>query len=69
MSTVWRRRRGPADRSRRAHPGFANVALLRRLADLDEETWLTSWHDDHIHVAIDTKSAFGYPQNGGWFAR
>jgi hypothetical protein len=44
-------------------PGFANVALLRRPADLDEETWLTRWHVDHTPVAIATQSTFGYTQN------
>jgi len=44
-------------------PGFANVALLRRPADLDAETWLTRWHLDHTPVAIATQSTFGYVQN------
>ncbi|MDG4666833.1 EthD domain-containing protein [Mycobacterium sp. 236(2023)] len=44
-------------------PGFANVALLRRPAELDETTWLHRWHRDHTQVAIDTQSTFGYTQN------
>jgi hypothetical protein len=44
-------------------PGFANVALLRRPAELDEATWLARWHLDHTQVAIDTQSTFGYVQN------
>ncbi len=44
-------------------PGFANVALLRRPAELDELTWLHRWHHDHTQVAIDTQSTFGYTQN------
>ena len=44
-------------------PGFANVALLRRPADLDAETWLARWHLDHTPVAIATQSTFGYVQN------
>jgi EthD domain len=44
-------------------PGFANVALLRRPAELDERTWLTRWHVDHTPVAIATQSTFGYTQN------
>jgi hypothetical protein len=44
-------------------PGFANVALLRRPADLDEETWFARWHVDHTPVAIATQSTFGYTQN------
>lgn len=44
-------------------PGFANVALLRRPAELDEATWLDRWHNNHTQVAIDTQSTFGYVQN------
>lgn len=43
--------------------GFANVALLRRPADMDPETWSTRWHVDHTPVAIVTQSTFGYTQN------
>lgn len=49
----------PGDRT----PGFANVALLRRPADLDETTWFSRWHVDHTPVAIATQSTFGYTQN------
>ncbi len=49
----------PGDRT----PGFANVALLRRPAELDEDTWLARWHVDHTPVAIATQSTFGYTQN------
>jgi hypothetical protein len=43
--------------------GLANVALLRRPAELDESTWLSRWHIDHTPVAIETQSTFGYTQN------
>ncbi len=43
--------------------GLANVALLRRPADLDESTWLLRWHIDHTPVAIETQATFGYTQN------
>ncbi|OBK78686.1 EthD domain-containing protein [Mycobacterium sp. 1274761.0] len=43
--------------------GLANVALLRRPADLDEATWLSRWHIDHTPVAIETQATFGYTQN------
>lgn len=43
--------------------GFANIALLRRPADLDDETWRQRWHIDHTPVAIETQSTFGYTQN------
>ncbi|SEH78168.1 EthD domain-containing protein [Mycolicibacterium rutilum] len=49
----------PGDRA----DGFANVALLRRPADLDESAWLQRWHLDHTPVAIATQSTFGYTQN------
>jgi hypothetical protein len=44
-------------------PGLANIALLRRPADLDEATWRHRWHIDHTPVAIATQSTFGYTQN------
>jgi hypothetical protein len=44
-------------------PGLANVALLRRPADLDEATWRTRWHRHHTAVAIETQATFGYVQN------
>lgn len=44
-------------------PGLANVALLRRPADLDAETWRSRWHIGHTPVAIETQSTFGYTQN------
>ena len=44
-------------------PGLANVALLRRPADLDATTWLQRWHIDHTPVAIATQATFGYTQN------
>lgn len=50
---------GPGERTE----GFANVALLRKPADLDRDTWLRRWHRDHTSVAIDTQSTFGYLQN------
>ncbi|MGE2735194.1 EthD domain-containing protein [Mycolicibacterium vaccae] len=44
-------------------PGLANIALLRRPAEMAESTWLSRWHGDHTQVAIDTQSTFGYVQN------
>jgi len=52
----------PSPLGRRA-VGLANIALLRRPADMDESTWLTRWHRDHTPVAIATQSTFGYVQN------
>jgi hypothetical protein len=47
----------------RRTPGLANVALLRRPADLDRATWLHRWQINHTRVAIDTQATFGYTQN------
>ncbi len=44
-------------------PGLANMALLRRPADMDEPTWLARWHGNHTPVAIATQSTFTYVQN------
>ena len=47
--------------------GLANIALLRRPAGLDQDSWLTRWQRDHTSVAIETQSTFGYTQN--WVVR
>jgi hypothetical protein len=47
--------------------GLANIALLRRPADLDQAKWLNRWQLDHTPVAIETQSTFGYTQN--WVVR
>lgn len=44
-------------------PGFANIALLRRPADLAPDEWRTRWQGHHTRVAIETQSTFGYTQN------
>lgn len=43
--------------------GLANIAFLRRPADLDARTWLARWQLDHTSVAIETQATFGYTQN------
>jgi hypothetical protein len=43
--------------------GLANIALLRRPAELDLASWLRRWQHDHTPVAIETQSTFGYTQN------
>lgn len=48
-------------------PGLANIALLRRPAEMDQATWLNRWQGDHTSVAIETQSTFGYTQN--WVVR
>ncbi len=57
----------PAVESGTRTRGLANIALLRRPANLDQATWLTRWQRDHTSVAIETQSTFGYTQN--WVVR
>jgi hypothetical protein len=54
--------RAPLELGRRT-AGLANIALLRRPAELDYATWLHRWQHDHTPVAIETQSTFGYTQN------
>lgn len=42
---------------------LANVAVLRRPAGIDEETWLRTWKEDHTPVAIESQASFGYVQH------
>ncbi len=42
---------------------LANVAILRRPADLSAEEWRHTWLVDHTPVAIATQGTFGYLQN------
>ncbi len=44
-------------------PGFANIAVLRRPAELDREAWLAAWQGRHTPVAIEVQSTFGYVQH------
>lgn len=44
-------------------PGMAQVAFLRRPADLDVATWRHRWLDLHTQVAIDTQATFSYVQH------
>jgi hypothetical protein len=43
--------------------GLAQVALLRRPADLPHEEWLAHWHGPHTDIAMETQATFGYVQN------
>jgi hypothetical protein len=58
---------GPAIGTGCRTAGLANIALLRRPAELDLATWLNRWQRDHTSVAIETQSTFGYTQN--WVVR
>ncbi len=57
----------PAVESRSRTTGLANIALLRRPAELDQASWLNRWQLHHTPVAIETQSTFGYTQN--WVVR
>jgi len=53
----------PASPPGRRAEGLANMAMLRRPAELDVATWVRRWLVDHTPVAIATQSTFGYVQN------
>jgi hypothetical protein len=42
---------------------LANVAILRRPAELDRDEWIRRWMVEHTPVAIRTQATFGYVQN------
>lgn len=42
---------------------LANVALIRRPAELSQGEWLRRWLVEHTPVAIRTQATFGYVQN------
>jgi hypothetical protein len=42
---------------------LANVAVLRRPAELDHDEWLRRWMVEHTAVGIRTQATFGYVQN------
>ena len=44
-------------------PGFVQIALFRRPAQLDYRAWLDIWLESHTRVAIDTQDTFLYVQN------
>jgi hypothetical protein len=43
--------------------GLANMAVLRRPAELTQEEWLHRWREEHTPIAIATQATFGYVQN------
>jgi len=53
----------PVTESGERTTGLANIALLRRPAGLDGDSWLARWQIDHTPVAIETQATFGYTQN------
>ena len=43
--------------------GLAQVAFLRRPADLPYDDWLAHWHGPHTQIAMETQATYGYVQN------
>jgi hypothetical protein len=43
--------------------GLAQVAFLRRPAELPLDDWLAHWHGPHTRIALETQATFGYTQN------
>ena len=43
--------------------GLAQVAFLRRPADLPYEVWRNHWQGPHTQIAVETQATFGYVQN------
>ncbi len=43
--------------------GLAQVAFLRRPAELSYDDWLAHWQGPHTQTAIETQATFGYVQN------
>jgi hypothetical protein len=42
---------------------LAQVAFLRRPAELPYDDWLAHWHGPHTRIAMETQATFGYVQN------
>jgi len=42
---------------------LAQVAFLRRPAELPYDEWLGHWHGPHTTIAMETQATFGYVQN------
>lgn len=54
---------GPVDGDGVRTTALAQLAFLRKPADLTHDAWLTHWKQTHTRVAIDTQDTFGYVQN------
>lgn len=46
-----------------SEPWLANLAFLRRPAEMSHEAWLAHWLNVHTTVAIETQDTYGYIQN------
>lgn len=53
----------PATPSGARADALANIAFLRRPAQMSQDAWLAHWHGPHTRVAIETQATFGYVQN------
>lgn len=53
----------PPTTAGRRTDALANIAVLRRPADIRHDEWLDRWLGPHTGVAIDTQDTFGYVRN------
>jgi hypothetical protein len=53
----------PGDAVDGRRPGYTQVSFLQRPERIDEQSWMTHWHNHHTQVAIDTQSTSRYLQN------
>jgi EthD domain len=53
----------PATPIGRRADALAQIAFLRRPADLPYGDWLAHWHGPHTQIAMETQATFGYVQN------
>ena len=53
----------PALPSGQRADGLAQIAFLRRPAELAYDAWREHWQGPHTQIAIDTQGTFGYVQN------
>lgn len=60
---VRRRLDPPEDWDGSRADALANIAILRRPAELSHEEWLRRWMIEHTPIAVRTQGTFGYLQN------
>ena len=53
----------PGDAVNGRRPGYTQVSFLQRPERIDEQSWMSHWHDHHTQVAIDTQATSRYLQN------
>jgi hypothetical protein len=53
----------PGDAVEGRRPGYTQVSFLQRPGRIDEQSWMSHWHDRHTQIAIDTQATSRYLQN------